>query len=930
VSNELIKYAFTSGEISETLFGRSDLEQYDLGLAKAENWFVDYRGGLSTRPGFEFIDFVMDDDKDTKFFDFRFSPDLANVYVILFGDEYIRFIQDGGYVLEGDETITNIVGDTVTAAGHGYSNGDWIKISGVVGISNINGRTFQVANVAGNDFDLLTVPALTAFVPTGAYTSGGTANRIYTVVSPYAAEDLVDLVSFQRRDLLRLTHKDYPIYNLTRIDQTDWTIEEEVITTGANAPTGITTTPSSAGNAGALFTVTAVLEDGTETIMARPVLLINSVNWTTTAGSVTVKWNVHSEAVSYNIYRSIVVPDDADLTAGLDLGFIGSVTGTQFVDNNIIPDFTKTPPQQNNPFAPGGITSIIVTAVGSGYPQSATVSVAGGGTGFSGFPIVNNAGEITGVTILKPGQDYVNPTVSFAGGGAGATATATAAALTGIFPSSSTIFQQRQMYAATDEEPLTFWASKPRKFSNFDFSKITIDSDSYEFEVDSAEVAPIRHMVPMRGGLVIMSQTGIWQLSGGNSGVVTPTNALADPQTYTGVSKVFPIRLGTDLLYVEGKGYTVRQLNYNEYARVYNGADRSLLSNHLFANNKRIVRWAFAENPFKVVWSVRTDGAFLALTAVPDEKVFAWTPHSTKGLMKDILSILENDADRIYVVVQRYINGRWTKFIERMALREPEYSEDSFAVDCGLTLSSTTPAATISIAAATGSDVVVTASAGVFASGDVGKVLRAGGGKMNVITFTDSTHVRVNIIRPITEVIQQDAGSQVLDITSGNWTLDTPVTSVGGLWHLEGQPVSVLADGNVIPSLTVTDGAITLPVAATRVIVGLKYTCIARSLPPVVTDTVIEARRKRVVGVGTRLSDTRGLKAGRALDSLYEQKERANELWGEPIELFSGIRVQMLDPEWNEEGQTYFVQDNPLPATLLGVVFDLEVGDDTN
>ena len=56
MSNNLIQYAFGSGEISPKLYGRSDLEKYDLGVALAKNFFVDYNGGLSTRPGTEFLD----------------------------------------------------------------------------------------------------------------------------------------------------------------------------------------------------------------------------------------------------------------------------------------------------------------------------------------------------------------------------------------------------------------------------------------------------------------------------------------------------------------------------------------------------------------------------------------------------------------------------------------------------------------------------------------------------------------------------------------------------------------------------------------------------------------------------------------------------------------------------------------------------------
>jgi hypothetical protein len=929
VSNEIIKYAFTGGEVSPTLFGRSDLEQYDLGLALAKNWFVDYRGGLSTRAGFEFCDFIMHDDLETKFFDFRFSPDLPNIYLILVGHNYIRFIQDGAYVLEAPKTITAFSGDTVTAAAHGYSVGDWVKVTEVVGLNNVNTRTFQVASVTTNTFTVLEVPTLTPFAASGAYVSGGNVSRIYTVESPWVSTQLEDLKVDQWRDLLRFTHPRYRIRNLTRIDDAEWTLSIENTAVSSSRVSGITAVASAAGDAGVLYCVTAVLEDGSETLMSVPFHLGDIVNYTVTEGFVTVNWNRFNGAQYYNVYRSTVASDGTKLTKGAELGYIGKAVGTQFIDSNIIPDFTKTPSVNKNPFVANSVEFIQVTDGGTGYSVNDTVTLTdGSGSGFVGFPIVDSTGAITAVKIISGGSDYANPTVVFSGG-TGATATVTKSASEGFTPGVSTVFQQRQVYASTIQDPLTVWGSRPRRYSDFTYSELTLDNDSYEFEIDSKEVSPILHMIPTRGGLVLMSRAGIWQLSGGNSGVVTPTNALADPQTYTGVSKVGPIPIGTDILYNESKGFSVRLLSYNEFAKVYAGEDKSILSSHLFSSKKVITSWAFAENPYKIVHAVRSDGALLNFTFVKEEKVWAWTWGVTKGQFKDCKVIQEDNVDRLYVVVRRRINGRWTKFIERMSTREFSFVEDAFCVDAGLRLGHTYPAAMLT-ASATSGVATFTASAGVFSLGDVGKILRMGGGKAVVTEYLSSTEIKAEIVRPITDVLSEDPSNLVLEQASGTWTLDTPITSISGLWHLEGETVAILADGSVQNPKVVVGGGITLDTPATTVNIGLAYQAVAQTLPPVVSDAVIEARRKRVIGVATRVNDTVGLKTGRSLTSLYAAKERTNELWGEPIRMFSGVRTQLIDPEWNENGQTYFVQDNPLPATLLGIVFEIEVGDDSD
>lgn len=929
MSNELIKYAFTGGEVSPTLYGRSDLEQYDLGLALAKNWFVDYRGGLSTRPGFEFCEFIMHDDLETRFFEFRFSPDDTNVYLLLFGNQYIRFIQDGSYVVEDPKTITGLSGDVVTSAAHGYANGDWIKINSVDGIGNINTRTFQVANVTTDTYQLLVVPSLTPFVPSGAYVSGGQSFRIYTVASPYLAYRLPGLVIDQWRDQLRITHRSFGIRNLKRIDNTNWVLSFESTSSGTTRVSGVSAAASASGSAATLFSVTGVMEDGTETLMSTPLVVDSIVNYTTTAGSVTVKWNILPGAVYYNVYRSVVMSEGTKLTRGAELGYVGKVSGTQFTDNNIIPDFTKTPPVANNPFASGSIEYIQVTNAGTGFGMSPSVTVTDpNGTGFIGFAISDDAGTIRGVKVISGGSGYTNPTITFGGGGSGATATATMTSATGNLPTVSAIFQQRQLYASTVQNPLTVWGSRPKKFSNFTYSELTLDNDSYEFELDSREVTPILHMVPMRGGLVLMSKAGVWQLSGGNSGIVTPTNALADPQTYTGVSTVPPLTIGSDILYSEGKGSSVRLLSYNEYAKVYAGEDKSILSNHLFAKRRRITSWGFAENPYKIVYAIRSDGALLNFTFVKEEKVAAWTWGATKGQFTDCKVIQENTIDRLYVTTRRFINGRWTKFVERGALREYDSVEDAFCVDCGLVYPQTYPNATLDSSAASG-EATFTASAPVFGVDVVDSVIRVGGGKAVVLERLSDTQVRVEIVRPILDVMFEDSANRVLTQAAGTWTMDQDRSVIGGLWHLEGETVSILADGSALPERVVTNGQIILSVPATKIVIGLPYTCVARSLSPVVSDAVIEGRRKRVVGVATRTSDTVGLYTGNSLDNLYPSKQRTDEAWGEPTDLFSGIAYQLIDPVWDESGQSYFVQQYPLPATLLGIVFDIEVGDDT-
>lgn len=933
MTTDVVKFAFIAGELSPTLYGRTDLTKFDLGMAEARNFFVDYRGGLSSCPGTRFMELVYRDTLKTRMTSFAFAPEDEDTYLILFGDNYVRFLQGGNYVLEASKAITGITQAStavVTSAAHGLASGRWVKISGVVGMTQLNGKTFEVRSPTTDTFQLYSVPDIAPVNSSSmtAYASGGIIEPIYQITSPYDSTDLDDLSFDQYRDRLRITSKDFAIRDLTRTDHADWALSEAEISTYEDGPTIGSSSVSAAGDAETIFAVTKVLEDGTESAVGNLVKLDNIVNYPVTEGSVSILWTAETDAVYYNVYRSIVSVSQS-LSFGSELGYVGRTRGTKFTDPNIIPDFGRVPPINYNPFEPGAILSITMTNAGTGYTPSSTVSVAGAGatgSGFVGQVIVDDSGTIVNVIVKSGGSGYAEPvTVSF-GGGSGATATARVRPLTGTYPALSAIFQQRQVFAASDNEPITIWGSQYKRFDNFNYSDLVLDSDSYEMTIDTASVAPIRHLISTRGGLLAMTQEDVWLLNGGGADkALTPTNALADPQTYTGVSTLTPLRVGSGLLYTEGKGYAVRMLEYNEISRVYSGVDRSILANHLFGAGKELVRWGYQESPFKVVWCVRADGVALAFTIVSEEEVFAWTPRDTRGKFTDLVVVREGNADVVYVTVERYINDRWSKFIERMDLRQFRNVEDAWCVDCGLSLEGTDQAGTVTIFRNSNDVYRATRTSGSFV-GSENKVLRVANGIFRVDSVTSASEVALTMwAEPDNWVPQSD---RAYTNPEADWTLDAPVTTLTGLWHLESEEVAILGDGNVMPRQRVVDGTVTLPNAVTRAIVGLPYTCKAKTLPLIVPDAGIEGKRKRIVAVSPRLINSRGLKAGDDYDRLYPMKERTTEMWGRPTSLLDGIHRETIGTTWDEDAFTYFQLDDPLPVTLLSLVQDTEVGDE--
>ncbi len=252
---------FTAGEFSPKLKGRFDISRYVNAAAKLENFLIQNAGGATRTPGTKFVGEVKDSSLETRLIEFVFST--TQTYIIEMGNLYMRFYSNNGRIVEDDLTITDISeADPVeiTSAGHGLSDGDWVVITDVVGMTELNGKTFIVANsgvtftlqdVDGNDVDS------TDFTD---YVSGGTINKVLEVVTPYTTAQLFDVTFSQTADLMYLAHSSHAPRTLSRTAANAFTL---AIVTFVGGPflddntTAITMTPNADSGTGKTLTASA-------------------------------------------------------------------------------------------------------------------------------------------------------------------------------------------------------------------------------------------------------------------------------------------------------------------------------------------------------------------------------------------------------------------------------------------------------------------------------------------------------------------------------------------------------------------------------------------------------------------------------------------------------------------------------------------------
>ena len=231
--------SFSNGEISPSLYGRTDSPLYRAALRRARNVVVDARGGVSNRAGLRFVGPVRDHDLGARLLPFRFSSD--DRYVLEFGNYYMRVIRGGGHVLEAPKGIVSISHNTaedtaqIEVEDSGYAVGDDLVVQGSSNPA-INNRWFRVRSVDGDNIRVgLQVADETVNLGT-TDVGGGTVSRVFEVTTPYRFQDLQDLTFAQDGDVITLTHPNYAIRELVRRTHSSWDINSVIELPAQGAP----------------------------------------------------------------------------------------------------------------------------------------------------------------------------------------------------------------------------------------------------------------------------------------------------------------------------------------------------------------------------------------------------------------------------------------------------------------------------------------------------------------------------------------------------------------------------------------------------------------------------------------------------------------------------------------------------------------------
>jgi|7_EtaG_2_1085326.scaffolds.fasta_scaffold00940_7 hypothetical protein len=909
--------SFSAGELSSRMEGRTDFQKYFSGCTRLENFVVLPHGPATRRPGTYFVSEIKTSANKTRLIPFEFSTE--QTYVLEFGNQYIRFFKDNGQITEGDKTITAITKANpavVTSSSHGYSNGDFITITSVVGMTEVNGKTFKVADKTTNTFELQNVDGTD--IDSSSYTtysSAGTANKIYQITTNYTTAQLFDLKFAQSADTMYICHSSHEVSKLTRTGHTSWTLSEvDFAETGpymdANT-TATTITPASSGTGTSVnFTASAITG------------INGGVGWATTDVGRILKFNSGEAVITGRTNTTVVVCTitkafaNTDATASWQLGSFSDTTG---------------------------------------------------------------------------------------------------------HPSCVSFFEQRLVFASTTDQPQTLFFSKSGDYENM--TSGTNADDAMVYTIASNQVNAIKSLKATRT-LICMTTGGEYAVSSGSAqDAITPTNINIRKQSNYGSAGVDALSIGNATIFLQRAKRKIRELAYNFDTDGYQAPDMTILSEHITESG--ITQMDYQQEPYSVVWCVRTDGVLAGLTYNRLEQVVAWHRHifggksdTTKNIIQQQISFTSNST------IVSTTNNTITLTSHGLSTGDPVYyyagsnaigglnnsnlyytiASDSNTIKLATTSANATAGTAISFTSAPSSDTTQYIYQGVNIQTDMiyssshglqsGEIIYYDNTGTSITGLSENTkyyvgkvddnqfqlYAKSNLLTPVnltaahtseqTDNILKHAEVESVAIINGDsdedqvWVIVkrwingavrryveyfTPfdfskdltefhyvdsglaysgnsTTSLSGLDHLEGETVAIIGDGAAQNNKTVSSGAVTIDTSSEEAKIGLLYSSDLQTmrLDEGYTETT-QTKTKRIYDLSVRFHETVGASVGPNIDNLTAIDFRdSSASMNLPVPLFTGDKFIEFDSDYGTEGLVYVQQPQALPMTILGIYPRLE------
>ena len=926
-----IQSNFNAGELSPLIYGRTDSPRYKQGLATCQNYIPTLQGPLVRRPGTKFLNAVKDSTKPPVLIPFQYS--ITQAYVLEFGDAYIRFYANNGQVV-----WTN----------NGY------KVTGIYG----SGQTFYATRANTN-------PGLTEQISSSSSVSSG---AVLELTSPYAYTDVQNIKYTQNANVIYLFHPSYPVYKLQFNGPNYWTLNQVNFQDGPYLALNSYSTFADNTN----VVVNIPYSTSVSATVVTQAFTINAA-YTDPGGSGQIQINTttaHGMVNGQKVYVSGIVgtteANNRTIVLNPTHPYYWSV---QVVSSTALLLLGST---FTNAYSSGGtVQAALFWANMGASPQPdhlRVMAIYSGGQRYWGYLAVEILGSSNTFTSSAQATLYVPNNVTIPTGNATAWQLGVYSNGNG-FPSCGTFHQNRLVMAGCPNTPQqvdfssiysgaastvpnggyeTFSASVPSTLQ-------VPDNAAMQFTLNSSDVNAIRWLKSTAQALLAGSYTAEWAMTpSSNSEALTPSNFNAAQTSFFGSANVDAVGMGNAVLYIQRAQRKVRELNYYFQVGTFRSTDMTELSEHITLPS--ITKLVVQKETQPLLWAIRSDGALISMIYNRDDVSLqaGWTRHflggqsdasGTPPVVVSLAVIPSTDLsfDQVWSIVKRYINGSYIYCIEYMTkiFDDLALQEDAFQLDCGGTYDVPVTITGISNA----NPCVVTAPAHGFSNGKRIRIVGVNGlGAKSVdvngnVTYSNLVNENTFVVAGVTTNTFQlnDFAGNAIDSTNfsayiSGGQVRALVTTISGLTWLEGETVSVLADGGLHPNVTVSNtGSITLQFAAAKVQIGYSFNSDGQMMriEGGAADGTSIGKTRRTSRVAIMMHKIGDLMVGTSFSNLIPLKfSRADvQQSDQATPLYSGLEREGLESAYDFESQICFRQNSALPGMVQAITSFMEEWD---
>jgi len=612
---------FRFGEVSPSLYSRTDTQIYNQSAQKVTNFFLRSEGGVVKRSGLENIyqfDITVDTAKtqQSRLLPFIFSDD--EQYIISLEHQKIRIFQisptTGAVSLI--QTITQDINSATLLFDHAYLHEYTYAQAGDV---------MFIAHQTFSPQQLVRTGLTTFQVESFLFDQNSSATKIYQPYFSFQTAGItLDPSASSGNGVTLTTSSAY--WNTGTVVTEDvadgsmvvnnWYIVKTVGTSD------FTTVGAHSNAVGQVFKATGV-GDGTKTGK------INNIQQPPQIGS-TVRYNKNEIEIT-DIQSSTVATGD----------ILDELTIT------LLPNSLKTD---------NGSDKVEVTFVNHGMSESDAFTMAISDS-VGGISVSNLNGSRTVTKVID------DDTFTFTAGGSanasesgGGTPTLTTHAPTTTwdeqsysalrgYPAAVTFHENRLVFGGSLAQPDSIWFSKSGHFYNFDLGE-ALDDQAIHITASVGEIQQIRHLVSNRD-LQVFSASAEFFVPAFQNRPITPLTANLKRQTPYGSGFQRPQAIDGATLFVQKGGAIVREYIFSDAEAAYVSTPISTVSSHLIKTPIEMnTLYGALSRSESYVFILNNDGTIAVFNSNRAEQRAGWVEFTTNGKFHSVTSV----GDKLYAV----------------------------------------------------------------------------------------------------------------------------------------------------------------------------------------------------------------------------------------------------------------------------------------